>query len=844
MVVVLTPGGLQSRGTAAQISGAIFKAPSPKTQRRVRVRVRRGRAPSIPAPTPTAPVIEEPVAPTPPSIPARTISAQISEQADPGTIRAFRPEEFQFESGLRRPFPEAAGTFFRRAVPEFVTGVGPAVGEVLKGRRGAVSEIDPLKAFEFTGRRAGEAVVQIPQFGTVTPQAPTGFKEETIFEQVRQARGRAGVPLELTGAPTSVIIRERAADIGANITETFQRKIDVGQLTVPEAQRQAGAEFAKRLERETKDVAALDTSRLFRTRGQRVAQAVETFAPTVSLAALSISGPPGAVAAGAIGLSAAQQLSVEAGRQLRSGDILGAGVSLGEAALFGIPGERVVSATLEPGARSVFGRAITRGRLAELERTSFTLGGDIFEGARGAVGRFTLSRATPLAAQEVEVLSPAFRQAVTRGGTQQFSIVGGRFVSTTRVQPFNLPRGQDVIRLTERGVFTGRGGVGGVGRLGLDFRGTQLLTALDEGIQPAIGTIDIPRETDVLRTTFGGLSARQDGTVELISGPLRAARVPRLGSRETLQTFITSPRLTGSARISRPDILDFVPISGAPTAPGGLGDTVRFQRGVGGITPTGGRLPQVSAQDLGISFTGGTVPTGAVDLGGVSLAAGQRVAETARLTLPGAAGFTPFAPTLGAAPLTTRRGQLQAQTGTLEFEGLGGQEFAATSGTGVRFDVLPIVGTGGRGRIALDTRLDQRAVQLSITLPDTRVVSRVVQETRLATRLAQRQVLESEFTQVSPFAPRARGGLGTGFGVGITPFTFPGLLGFSLGEFGRAPRRGRAPRVSVAPSFTGLALFDIGDITGGPLPTGVLPRPRLVPGRKKKKKPSKKKKKR
>lgn len=781
----------------------------------------------------------------------RTISSQLASrgQRDTGTIREFNPSDFSFSSGFRRSLPEASGSFFRRSVPEFITGVGPAIGESLRGRRGAVSEINPFRIFEFTGQRAGEAVVSTPQFGTVTPESIGGFIRETRFEQIRQARGRAGVPLGLLEAPTSVIITQKAGDISADLTSTFQRRIDTGQLTVGQAEKQAGEEFGRRLELQTRDLRGIETERLFKTSGQRFASGVETFAPTVGLAALSVSGPPGAVAAGAIGLAASQQLSVEAGRQFRSGDISGGFGSLGGSLLFGLPGQRVVSGVLGPGTSSTFGRAITSGRLAELERTPFSLGGDIFEGSRGSLGRFSLSRATSSAAQEVEVLAPVFRQASTKGGTQQFSIVGGRFVSSTRVQPFNLPGGADTIRLSESGFFTGRGGIGQTGRIGRSLDGGQVLQSLDQSFQPVIGTLDIPKGSQVLSTGFGGISRRQGESVDLISGTLTGARIPRPGSAANIQTFISSPSLRGSARISKPEDFGIFPTQ-APARGGGfgVGDTSGLERFTstlrGGQTPS--RLPSVSAQDLGISFTGGTVPQGGVDLSGVALSAAGRVAQTARLTLPGARGFSPFAPSLGVAPLATRRGALQITSSSLQGQlpssGVGLSGFSAISSSRTQFDISSGLLSGGVSRTGLDFKESQRGRSISLVIPDTSVISRTVQQERLASRLESRQQFSNEFSPVQSFAPRPRGELGSGLGPSIRGFVLAPLPGFSLSSLERAPRKGRRPRGDIAPSFTGITLFDLGGITGGPLTATGLPTARLVPGTKKKKKKKPKKK--
>ncbi len=865
MVTVITRGGLQSRGTASQISGAIFRAPSPKTQARVRkiTSSRRGGSRGGTGPqssrdeissqvtsTVSAPTLVTPGGPS-----SRTISQQISQRAqrDPGTIREFRPQDFSFDSGLRRGLPEATGTFVRSAIPQFVTGVGPAIGQALKGRRDTISEINPFRAFEFTGRRGGEATTFVPEFGTVTPQAPTGFGTTTRFQQVRQARQEAGVPTQLLEAPTSVIVTQRAGQIGRELTGTFQERVNLGQLTVPQAEQQAGEEFQRRLERETRQVRGIETASLFRTTGQRVARGAEVIAPTAALIGLSITGPVGATTAGAIGLAGSQQLGVESGRRFRGGDLLGAGASLGQAALFAFPGERLISGAIGPGTSSTIGRQLTQGRLSQLERTTFSLGGDIFEGSRGSVGRFTLSRGTGVASQEVEVLAPVFRQASTPGGTQQFSIVGGRFVSTTRVSPFNLPGGRDVIRLTESGVFTGRGGVGSAARLGRGFEGAQLLGTVDDSIQPAIGTIDIPRDSRVIRSGFGGLSSRQGDTVEILSGRLTSARIPGPSSAQTLQTFRTTPTLRGSARISQPNILDFVP-EGAPSTGGfSIGDSARIQKGFG-IGSTGGarglKLTSVSTQDLGIKFGQGTITRQGPDLAGVSLQAAGRVAQTARLSLPisGARSFIPLIDSGGLVPqrleLQSERLSFQSQITDLSF---GGGGLSTTGRSGTSFDSRQTAslrsGLESGTRSELDTRNIQRNIQLSIQLPDTRTITRTVQETRLSPRLATEQRLSTELIQAPGFGFGGPTAIGSGFGAGgLRGFAIGDLPGFSIGSFDRAPRRGRTPRVRVAPSFTGLALFDLGGITGGPLPQGILPEVRLVPGRKKKKKSSKKKK--
>lgn len=790
----------------------------------------------------------------------RTIAGQIQDRPEASaTISEFRPDEFGLSSGFRRGGLEATRTFATQRFPEFIRGIGPAI-------QGGPSfrEINPFGVFSDVGARRGEQPIGFePQFGTVSDIEPSGVRTITGFDILRTQREEAGVPQRLSGQSLSTIGAFIGQDIGREVTSSFQGRVSRGELSVEEATTQAQSEFTRQFEQRTEGLSGLGAGRLRERSGETISRQVQTVLPVAAVVAAPLTGSASVTAAGGIlsaglGLRAGQE-SVQA---FQSGEFGLGTLKLGEAALFGAGAGQIVSGALGPGTRSIVGRQITGARQEQLLAQPFSLGGaEIGVGPRGTISEISFSRVVPGAAQEVGVVVPTFRQAATQSGAERFSIAGGRFVSRTRIQPFNLPSSADVLKLTETGSFIGRGGAGVGGRL----VGPSSAIGLGEDVTTSIGTIDFLRGDRAIRTSFGGLSTRTDDTLSVLTGTPTTARIP-LGPGRL--SFGVQPTGGGPLRISTKDIIDIGgPGSGITRGPGNIFTGVGQFGGIP-IDQTGIRSVIGTGSQSLIRGAARRTPTDAAISGSVQ--AGLRVAQVGptgsigqfapgligleavggrtfgRLTVGGGARTQPFSLVTPGEPfqtqvpsfssniqsLTTRPPGLSVTPTTLvsnlqDFSGGGRSIQRSLSLTTSRTDLAFTP--------ALDVSLAS-SVDLSVAQ---RVTLRPAQESRL------RQQFQSEFSpgiggpsRISFAGAGAIGTPGLGLGLFLPPF----------GEFGTGTRRPRGrgrKKGRVAPSLTGTALFDLGDITGGPLPTGALPQTRLVPGtaRKKKKKKSTKKKK-
>lgn len=762
---------------------------------------------------------------------SQTIAGQVERGpgVQPTTISEFRPGEFGLESGFRRGGFEATRSFVSR-LPAFVTGFGPALSRSLEGDPGGFRDIDPFRAFERVGPRRGESVVSFePQFGTVTADEPTGVRGVTGFDILRQQRREAGIPEQLIGSSPQVISAAIGETVGREIISEFQPRVQRGELTLQQAQQQAEAQFQTTFTGRTAGLEGLGGEELLTRRGERISRQVKGVLPAAAIVGASLTGGAPFVAAAGIGSAGlslgAGQEALELGREGRFG---GATLKLGEAALFGFGSAQLVSGALGPGTSSIFGREITSARLAELRATPFSLGGaELGVGPRGVVTQLSLSRTTGLAAQEADILVPTFFQG-TRGAQQQFSIAGGRIRTTTRVQPFNV-LGGDPIKFTDVSSFIGKGQTGLGGRL----VGPSSAVELGEGITTSIGRITIPQDGKAITTGFGGFSRRGDEFIDVVSArPFRRT----LGD---ISTFSLRGTGAGPIRISSKDLSEFIP-SGAQSQSfiGGGGVS-----GVGGVGGVGG------IQGITTSQISGTLPkTQDLVTGGVQ--AGFTAAEVTGVPALQQAGIQSFLPSFRTPAV--RGGGLSF--GTLAqpqqtFQ-LARQDFSLQSSLArvpdtfnqlTTIDTTPITAERLATGLSISPSLRQRGDlslrrgQASLVSTDLASVVDVAQisEQRLGLETKQQQRLSQQFQQqfsapsISPARGRFAEGIGLGFVFGGVPFGLP-TFGEPFEPRRRTKGKKRRPG-RVAPSLTGQTLFDLGDITGGALPTSGLPSPRLVP---------------
>lgn len=780
---------------------------------------------------------------------SQTIAGQVKSgpSVQPTTFSEFRPGEFGLGSGFRRGGFEAAGAFIGR-IPEFVTGFGPALSRSLEGDSGGFRDIDPFKAFERVGPKKGERVVSFePQFGSVSADQPTGFRPITGFSLLRQERRAAGIPELLIGSSPQVISGAIGEQVSRDVTSQFQARVDTGELTVAQAREQAGAQFQTSFSEQTRGLRGLGGEDLLIRRGERISGQVKGALPAAAVIGASLT--PSIALVGLAGIGSAG-ISLVSGQEsleaFQRGDVGRGAFKLGEASLFGVGSAQLVSRAFGPAPSSLFETQIGAIRRSELERTPFSVGGvELGIGERGVVTKISLSKTTGVAAQEADVLIPTFAQGLTRGGQQRFSITGGKIVKSTRIQPASGLG--DVLKFDDTLSFIGKGQAGIGGRL----VGPASSVELGEGISTAIGKITIPKGGRAITSGFGGISRRGDEFINVVSG------TPFKRTVGDISTFSLRPTTGGPIKISTKDIIDL--------SPSGSGIQSIASGGVGGITGGGvGGIQGVSLSQI----SGGLAPSEALATGGVQ--AGLTAAELTGVPVLRQAGIQGFLPTLRTS--TARGGGLSF--GTLDqapqILQFGRQDFQSSlirspdlSSQLTTFDAPPqsrqIIGTGPSTSPGPLTSLGLRQLgdsglrvgPASFLSGDLASIVGVIQRGEQRVDFKSRQQLELtqpfEPSVSSPFIRPTRGpfteGFSPGFGFGFPVFgAFPEI---------RPPTKGKKrKRGRVAPSLTGLSLFDLGDITGGPLPKSGLPIARLVPedlvGRrkttKKKKKSSKKKK--
>lgn len=177
---------------------------------------------------------------------ARTLAAQIEEKrAAPIPTAIYAAEDIPRGEPYRRTKREAAGVFIKRL----------PVG-TKKIIRGFFTEMDIspgvsylAEPFSKTGKLKGEEKITIrePQFGTITPETKTGFKEwtGTKFEFAEIQKMESGVAGKYIGMPKEAASVQLSEDIVREITPKYQAKVDQGELTVKQAESQLKQEYEK-----------------------------------------------------------------------------------------------------------------------------------------------------------------------------------------------------------------------------------------------------------------------------------------------------------------------------------------------------------------------------------------------------------------------------------------------------------------------------------------------------------------------------------------------------------------------------------------------------------------------
>ena len=753
--------------------------------------------------------------------PVRASASQGQRTPDPGTIDVLRPGDLDPSRRFSRGAGESTKAFFGAVGKDIVIiATGLATG------RGFGGLVDPFKSFEQTGRQRGEQVVQVPEFGTITTD--TGIKEQTLFEIREESERGAGIPEEVIGrsggAQTAFIGTRVVSDISKDLIgkgqaefdqsfDILQEKVTAGEISVKRGTEALGAigtsletklggEFDIAFERQFN----IDTSKVRTTSSRLEKRSGETFAAVGREAAIFGGLALASVGAAPLTFSAASVLGgtiAEAKGAERTRDILfGAGV---------------IGGLQAPGA---IARSIDIGRLGALESQQLrTLGFQATEGRDTLLLQAGLKQ-TPFAKQTTEFLIPTFETGITKGGAARFSIGGARGRSTTELESFTLKlgdaRGTGIITQKEAVSLTARG----IGGLPSTFVKGDLGFQVAEG--GAFGRLDLVSGDKIRRAAFGGISRTEGDIIGVVGGR---------GTRVRAEFDFLTGKVAGKTLKARPEAFGEilkVNLKDIETTRGGFTSFSSRPKGKG-IPSLGFETTQLQTQEFASQ-------------------AGLKAADIISPTIRGGGlGLKDVPAILGGTAVSqfAGTGQDVIQPSTTR---LRGDQFSFQApkvdtfqrgGTLLGFDIKPDAGQRGGQRGAFTTSLSFRDIQES------------GQTLKTGLSFSPKQIQ----TQLQATVPPARvgGGFGfdpfsPGFGRGLPPVILPGLPTFG---FGRAPTR-RIPKRKpgrIAPSLTGIAQFQLGGITGGPLPTtgelgalGLTPgTTRLVPGRKTKKKTKKKK---
>lgn len=791
----------------------------------------------------------------PQSIQRRTITEQISSPA-PSIERAVMvreeaPPPRSIERPARRPSREGGGppvegaplvidvldrsTFgqerlrlgFGEAFGSFVRGTGAALGGFIRGDEDIR---DPFSSFRFVGPQRGEREVFTPTFGTISDVAPEGVRRQTLFELREEAQIEAGIPLSVVGSSpeTQAIVISR--DIAKGVISEFQQRVDVGELSIEEATEQAQEQFQSQLGQRLQVVEQLGGEDLTIRAGETGARVFKQVAITGGILGAAALSPAIAAGLGGASIAAAGQLSVRAGREFGEREFLQSGLTLAQAGIFAGAGASFIGGSLGPS--GLIPRQITQQRLLTLEAQTLRLrGAEIPFSAEESLIVSAGLRRTDVARQQLEFFIPTTQRGITEVGAEQFSIAGARGISRTQVTEFGLeglvPKGQDIIRQVEPISFTGRGAGGLTARI----TRPSFDIGLGEDITGGAGVLDIVRRGRVTRTPFGGISQTQDDITRIISGTGERIRI------RGIETII-EPRARGGVGAGISGVEDISLL----VRPKEFGEIIKI------------RLRDIGAKDFGKQIFGSRGRRG----DGLSFVEDRQVSQLGVSGFQAAAKISDIVKP--SVDLGVRGFPSIIQIGGVGVSRFGGFQEIDRGGVGARFGTtLKPADVGGLVSIdrletlslgAVGVRPRGRGRQISgrgvIPKFDFAPVQELAGAQALATLQTPKLVTEQVFGKPPSgapsigFTPRPRAPFdpfpGRGFG-GFPLGVLPSLRGERRISRGRKRKPGR-----ISPSLTGVVSFDLGDIVGGPLPTGegflgVLPSQlRLVPRRKKKKK--------
>ncbi|MCK4649066.1 hypothetical protein KAT51_06050, partial [bacterium] len=218
-----------------------------------------------------------------------------------------------------------------------------------------------FEPFKHTGKLKGEEVIEVksPAFGTVYTDPVTGkeqpyekYYKGTKFEYAKLQKEEAGKQAKYIGLPPAAASLKLSEDISSKIRPKYQSKIDTGQLTLEQAEKQFIEEHKKKYSKEViglKTAYAKQPKGLYERTGTRITKA----APIITETGLLIGGaftPAGSaiVSTYIIGRGFGQTVEAET--------TLGKGIGIGTMGL-GFTGVGVTMSALRA--------SLTRGKIME-----------------------------------------------------------------------------------------------------------------------------------------------------------------------------------------------------------------------------------------------------------------------------------------------------------------------------------------------------------------------------------------------------------------------------------------------------------------------------------------------
>ena len=797
----------------------------------------------------------------------RTIAGQVETR---GVISEFKPEEFDPSKRLRISGREAVGTFFRETGRD----IGAIAGGIFLGRD-IEGLKDPFSIFEFVGPQKGEQVIVSPletRRITISDRPP----DKTLFQLEAEQQISAGVPFGLIGLTPQAQAAGISTGIQREVVQEFRGRVETGELTPEVATIQAQERFEKQFGERLTTIQQIRGDDLTIRSGERGAAFAKTAGLIGGAIGLSAISPTFAAGLGGSLIAGAGQLSFKAGTEFGfSGKELKQSLgTLGQAGLFAAGGTSLISGVLGPG--GTIPRQITQLRLEELRQTPIKFEG--VELAKSPTGDVLVSlkggRATGFASQDIELLSPIFRDIPKSTLTQKefFSLVGGKGVAKTRVVSFGLqgivPEEQVILRGKDIFSFTGTGATGLEGRFiprdiqvqfggGLSAKLTPL--TLGDDITAAAGKVKLIRGDKITSSPFGGIGRKTDDFFDVISGKTIKFRA-ELTPTQLKKTLIVRPESRAEISILK----DFFTVSKK--------DLVIDFRGLDfgrpGLRGVPSAAQQVRTQDILGGVAGlqrvATITAPAVDIGQVGLPGVGAGALTPLKNLPtivgGAGGQSLFQPSRGAFGVRgilvrpEEAGRLEAigdlRTPIGAFPGITGRAVGRLDAGIISRGRVSVTPTGATLKpISLGFEKGFFETRLKPSVLGVRVAGgqrgglglgvAISQPVALSTRQfqpqlqIQKQLLVQKSEQVfrTPFFPTPSFAPVSGFRGGFTPgpgiFGLPGLVS-ELPERRRITGGRIRPPRRIAPSLTGKFVFDFGDITGAlPKPSkrfGVSPR--------------------